>query len=274
MFTKVSKDQLADFRLIYHQTTGYSNPIIETVLYQDRGGNGMYYFGDLIDGNYFIFHRSGFCHMNFNIFENYINDSILKEIDSFLQLNIDVPKFLLFYNTPLKLIEYFKKVDKKYLKLRKRRRYQIDENRFLKIDENRYSIPQNHKLVKIQDCPIKDLNLFNLSLDKKFYNSYNDFFENSFGFVLYNENSLPMSISYLICKVGRNSECDLLTLPEYRQLGYGYICITNYVKESIKRKIEVGWDCFVDNHTNEWVKEYGYTKIIREYDFITFLNKP
>ena len=273
MFSKVTPDQLNDFRLIYHQTTGYSNPIIETVLYQDRGSNGIYYFGDLIDGNYFIFHRSGFCHMNFNLFENYIDDLILGEIDSFLQKNEDIPKFLMFYNTPIKFLGYLKKANKQYFKIRKRRRYQINEVSFLKMDEKNYSIPQNHKIVNIQDCPIQDLNLFNLALDKKFYNSYDDFLENSFGFVLYNEQSIPVSISYLICKVGRNSECDLLTLPEYRKHGYGYICITNYVKESILRKIEVGWDCFINNDTNKWVQEYGYTKIIREYDFVTFLNK-
>lgn len=273
MFYKVTPDLLTDFRLIYHQTTGYSNPIIETVLYRDKGGNGIYYFGDFKDGNYFIFHRSGFCHMNFCSFENYIDDNFLRKIDLFLQSNEDIPKFLMFYNTPVKLIEYLKKVDKKYLKIRKRRRYQIDENSFLKMGEKKYSVPHNHKLVNIRDCPINDLNLFKLDLDKKFYNSYDDFLENSFGYVLYNEFSKPVSISYLICSIGKNSECDLFTLPEYRQHGYGYICITNYVKESIIKKIEVGWDCFIDNHTNKWVQEYGYTRIIREYDFVTFLNK-
>lgn len=273
MFRKVTQVQIYDFRLIYHQTTNYSNPIIETVLYQDRGGNGIYYFGDLTDGNYFIFHRSGFCHINFNLFENYIDDKFLRGIDLFLQNNEAVPNFLMFYSTPPKLLEYFKQVGKKYFKIRRRIRYQIDENSFKEMDENKYSIPDKHKLLKIQDCPLADLKLFNLNLDRKYYNSYDDFLENSFGFLMYNEQSLPVSISYLICKVGRSSECDLLTLPEYRQHGYGFICISNYVKESIERKIEVGWDCFMDNYTNEWVKEYGYTKIIREYDFVTFLNK-
>ena len=44
----------------------------------------------------------------------------------------------------------------------------------------------------------------------------------------------------------------------------------NYVRESILRKVNVGWDCFVDNYSNKWAQQYGYTHIIREYDFVTF----
>ena len=72
MFQEVTKDILETFRLVYHQTTGYSNPIIETVLYNNKYG-GMYYYGDLVDANYFIFHRSGFAHINLNPFDNSID---------------------------------------------------------------------------------------------------------------------------------------------------------------------------------------------------------
>ena len=80
----------------------------------------------------------------------------------------------------------------------------------------------------------------------------------------------PVSISYLMCLVARNGECDLKTLPAFRNKGYGYITITNDVRESFSRKINVGWDCFVDNHTNKWVQQYGFTDIVREYDFVSF----
>jgi hypothetical protein len=70
--------------------------------------------------------------------------------------------------------------------------------------------------------------------------------------------------------VGCKSECDVKTLPDFRNKGYGYVTVTNYVRESFLRGVDVGWDCFVDNHTNKWVQQYGYTHVVREYDFVTF----
>jgi len=272
MFKEIGNDNLERFRIIYHQTTPYSNPIIETVLYQNKGG-GMYYAGDLIDGNYLIFHRSGFAHINFNPFDENLNEEFFREVDAFLETTPAIPDYLMFYHTPAILLDYWQTQEKQYFRIRKRRRYQIDDNHFMTLDPASYAVPAGHRLIPLQQCPYEDLEVFELSLDSKFYDSREQFLQNSFGFVLYNDENRPVSISYLMCLVGRNSECDLKTLPDLRNKGYGYINITNYVRESILRKINVGWDCFVDNHTNKWVKEYGYTHIIREYDFVTFLKR-
>src|SRR5262249_34030814 len=127
-----------------------------------------------------------------------------------------------------------------------------------------------HRLVPLQQCPYEDLESFELDLDRKFYDSHEDFLQNSFGFVLYDQGKQPASISYLAVLMGRNGEVDVKTKPEYRNRGYGYITLTNYVRESIIRKVNVGWDCFVDNHPTRWAQQYGNTHIVREYDFVTF----
>jgi hypothetical protein len=271
MFKEVTEDTLETFKIIYHQTTSYSNPIIETVLYQNKGG-GMYYYGDLIDGNYLIFHRSGFAHINFNAFADNMNIDFFQEIDDFIKNNPAIPDYLLFYHTPPNLQTFWVGQQKKHFKIRRRRRYQLDEIQFKRMDRSLYAVPPGHKLFSLQECPYEDLEIFGLSLDTKFYDSREQFLRDSFGFVLYNDESKPVSISYLMCLVGRNSECDLKTLPDFRNNGYGYINITHYVRESILRKINVGWDCFVDNHSNKWIGQYGYTSIIREYDFVSFLK--
>lgn len=272
MFKEVTKDQLEIFRLIYHQTTGFTNPIIESVLYQNKNGCGIYYWGRLTDGNYMVFHRSGCAHINFNTFDESLDLSLMKKLDDFIMYNSQIPDNLMFFYTPEKLINYWKTTEKRYFKVRRRRRYQIDYNQFMKLDPLLYKVPLNLEIRPIQKCTPEDL----LSLDKNlfstFYSSAEDFFQNCFGFVLFSETGKPMSIGYLLCYVGRDSECGLLTLPEFRNKGYGFITITNYVRESIIRKVNVGWDCYMTNHTNEWVKMYGYTHIIREYDCVTFLK--
>lgn len=272
MFKKVTSDVLTDFRLIYHQTTGYSNPIIESVLYQNRKGCDMYYWGDLIDGNYLIFHRSGFSHINLNPFDKSINQNFFKELDNFMEKNSEVPEYLLFYHAPKNLINYWKKQKKKHFKIRRRRRYQIDENFIMTLDESHFSPPANHELRSLHDCPYDDLASFNLSLESKFYDSKEEFLSKSYGFVLYNENKKPTSLIFLICLVGRNGEHSVTTLPEFRNKGYGHLVTINCVRESIARKINFGWDVFVENHSNNWAQKNNYGKIIHEYDLISFLK--
>jgi GNAT acetyltransferase len=269
MFTEVTEASKEQFKLIYHQTTAYLNPIIETVLYENNRGK-MYFYGDLLDRKYLIFHRSGFAHINLDAFDETLDTVFFQELDAFIRDNPDIPNYFMFYHTPAALLHYWKEQEKKYFKIRTRRRYQIDRTHFMKLEQSLYAVPPNHQLISLQQSPWKDLESFNLSLDSKFYDSREQFLQNSFGFVLYNEDAQPVSMSYLICQVGRNSECDLKTLPAFRNKGYGYITITNYVRESFLRGINVGWDCFVDNHTNKWVQQqYGYTDF-REYDFVTF----
>jgi hypothetical protein len=271
MFKEVTQDILETFRIIYHQTTGYSNPIIETVLY--KGGSGkIYYYGDLVDANYFIFHRSGFSHINLNPFDKEINPVFFREVDDFLKKTPAIPDFLMFYHTPPDLKLYWAGQQKSNFKIRRRIRYQIDNSHFMELDRLSYAVPPDHRLLPLRECPQEDLEVFGMALDSKFFDSMDDFLQRSFGFVLYNEDAKPVSVGYSMCLIGRNSECDLKTLPEFRNRGYGFITITNYVRESILRKINVGWDCFVENHTNQWAIHYGYTDIIREYDFVSFLK--
>src|SRR4030095_14074010 len=111
MFKEVTSQELERFRIIYHQTTNYSNPIIETVLYQNKGG-GMFYWGDMIEGNYLVFHRTGFGHINFNPFDDSLNENFFKQLDAFIKETSAIPDYLLFYHTPEPLLSYWKNQEK------------------------------------------------------------------------------------------------------------------------------------------------------------------
>jgi GNAT acetyltransferase len=278
MFTEVTDATKEQFRIIYHQTTEYSFPIIETVLYEDNRGK-MYFYGDLLDGNYLIFHRTGFAHINLHSFDENVNATFFQEMDAFIKDNPDIPDYLMFFHTPAKLLAYWKEQPKRHFQVRKRQRYHIDRNHFMKLDPSLSLVPPNHRLLPLHQCPQADLVAFDPALNRKFYDSWEQFTQNSFGFVLYNEDGQPVSMSHLICLVGRNGECDLKTLPDFRNKGYGYVTITHYVRESFLRRINVGWDCFVDNQTNHkslrpdvnrWIQQYGHTHLVKEYELVTF----
>ena len=195
MFTEVTDTNKEQFRIIYHQTTPYSNPIIETVLYQDNRGR-MYFYGDLLDGNYVIFHRAGFAHINLDPFDETLDPALFPELDAFIRDNPDIPDYLMFYHTPARLLHYWKEKGKKHFRIRRRRRYQIDRNQFMRLEPSAYAVPPNHRLRPLQECPYADLETFDLSLNAKFYDSSEQLFQNSFGFVLYNE-SAPARIDKL-----------------------------------------------------------------------------
>src|SRR5215475_7965798 len=115
MFKEVTNDIIDRFRLIYHQTTPYSNPIIESVLYQNKGG-GMYYCGDLLDTNYLIVHRAGFSHINLNPFDRSMGSAFFAELDAFIKDTPAIPNYLMFYNTPETLLRYWQKQEKTYFR--------------------------------------------------------------------------------------------------------------------------------------------------------------
>jgi hypothetical protein len=239
----------------------------------------MYFYGDLLDGNYLIFHRTGFAHINFHVPEESMTTAFFQELDAFIENNAEIPDYLMFFHTPTTLLAYWKEQPKKYFQIRKRQRYHIDRNHLMKLDEPLALVPPNHRLLPLRDCPQADLGLFDPAVNSKFYDSWDEFLQNSFGFVLYNEDDRPVSMSHLLCLVGRNGECDLKTLPEFQSKGYGYVTITYFIRESFVRRINVGWDCFVNNQAkhkslrpdvNDWIRQYGNTKLVREYDLVTF----
>ena len=116
MFKKVMNNELEYFRIIYHQTTGYSNPIIESVLYSKRKTGNMYFWGDMIEGNYMIFHNSGWSHINFNsYYQHEQNTLFFQKLDQFIKFENSIPDYLMLYNTPESLIDYWSNKDKKYL---------------------------------------------------------------------------------------------------------------------------------------------------------------
>lgn len=272
MIKLLEPEMIGKFITLYHNRVNFTNPIIESVIYDETRSLGrIYYWGNLNDGNFFICHRSGYAHLQYN--EENILSQELHDIDSFIYKNDEIPEYLMFYHLPESIKVFWSNLDKKYFRIRKRRRYQVNELLFQEMDQAVYNIPDNFKLLGINKCSRKDLLLFDKDLFSKFYNSEKDFKKNSLGFILYNESGSPVALIYLICEVHSHGEYSVITLPEYRNNGYGHLITINCVRESIQKKIDFGWDVFVDYHSDSWIKKNNYGKMIREYDFITFLRR-
>lgn len=277
MFKQLTRDEVAAFRPIYHQTTPWPNPIIESILYDDakRALGTVHCFGDVLDGNYIITHRSGFTYVHFNPDGIGIGAGFSKSVDEYMQVNEAFSHYLMFYVMPPALLEHLKAQSKEHFNMRSRRKYRIDVAHFNRMDQRIHVVPEGHRLVSLVEAGTDVLAGMQHKLDSRFYNSWNDFLDNSFGFVLFNAEGAAVALAYTMCTVGRIADVDLVTLPEHRKKGYGAMIITHLVRECHRRHLEAHWDCFVSNHTDKLVREvYGVERVYLSYDMVTYLNRP
>ncbi len=277
MFRRSTPEEVAAFRPIYHQTTPWPNPIIESVLYDDRGrGLGaVFCYGDPLNANYVITHRSGFTYAHINPDRTGVAADYEAAIDRFMQDEPAFSHYLMFYAMPDALATYITAQGKPHFNRRTRRKYRIDVRHFETIDPTIYTVPEGHRLLTLREAGAGILAAFEHKLEQRFYNSWDDLIDNSSGYVLLDPEGAPVALAYVMCQVGRIADIDLIVRPEHRKRGYGAMIITHLVRECHRRGLEAHWDCFITNHTDKLVREvYGVERIYLEYDMITYLNRP
>lgn len=277
MFTRLTREEVMAFRPIYHQTTPWPNPIIESVLYAGEGRTlgTVHCHGDVRDTNYIITHRSGFTYVHFNPDGTGSGPEMPQLVDTYLQVEPSFSHYLMFYAMPPVLLEHLRGQNKPHFNVRQRCKYRIDRRHFEGIDPAIYQVPEGHRLVTLAEAGKAVLSALQHKLDSRFYDSWEDLLENSFGFVLFNAEGVAVALAYTMCVVGHIADIDLITRPEHRKKGYGAMIITHLVRECHRRHLEAHWDCFTANHTDKLVREvYGVERIYLTYDMVTYLNRP
>lgn len=272
-FRPLSRREVGAFRPIYHQTTPWPNPIIESILYDDsRPGLGsVHCFGDVLDTNYVVTHRSGFTYVHFG----QGGADLAPVLDRYMQAEAAFSHYLMFYAMPPALLEHLRGQDKAHFNVRPRRKYRIDRARFDRIDPAIYVFPAGYRLAELKEVDIPVLAGLQHKLDSRFYDSWDDFLANSFGYVLLAPDGSAVALAYVMCIVGHIADVDLITLPPHRKQGHGARIITHLVRECHRRHLEAHWDCFTANHTDKLVREvYGVDHIYLSYDMVTYLNRP
>jgi len=83
----------------------------------------------------------------------------------------------------------------------------------------------------------------------------------------------PASICYAAAEADHRAEIDVLTLPEYRNLGLGKIAVIDFVKQCFKLSVNPLWDCFTNNAGSMMLcKSVGFVAFRTPYPFYT-INK-
>lgn len=241
----------------YYETIS-KYPIINAVLSKEQDG---YVYADIKRENLFVCAKYGWSLL---LAKDKSQKGVLFE---FLKRNNDIPDYIHLYSPDNVLIDYIKQTWPKY-KIRNRCQFRCYGN-IKKIND----VPKDFYLEKIANIDFSQLNIFNLDLEKRYWNSKEDFINKAIGVCLLNANKEPIGICYSICIIDNISEIDIYVLPDYQGFGFGKILTHYYVFLCQQRGITAHWDAFTNNIASvELVKKMKFKKI-NEYTLVsTFLR--
>lgn len=237
-------------------------PLVNAVLDNLQDGN---IFLDDAGGVLFIIHKAGFSYLTHN-----------DRVDCFKTFGVlleseEIPVYFHVYDPPLHLIDFcLEKSEIVNIKIRKRIQLKFKDAK-LKLAGG--SLPEKYTIQQINSDNFNKLSIFNLLLERKFWKSKEDFEENSFGFCVFNEADLPISICYAACIAQNTAEIDVATLPEYQKRGLANIAVTAFVNHCIQHKITANWDCFEDNYGSLKTAENVGFSYIMTYPFLSIFNQ-
>jgi hypothetical protein len=149
----------------------------------------------------------------------------------------------------------------------------------LVIDPARLQNAQTAGATKPHDITTTDIHSINVaSLDRcfgvaqRFWRSQNDFVEHSNAIVsLYR--GQPAAICYAAAVANSRAEIDVLTLPEFRQLGAAKWAVIHFVNRCHTRGLQPLWDCFSNNQASlKLCRSVGFVAHGEPYPFFTINN--
>ncbi|NOT12365.1 MAG: GNAT family N-acetyltransferase [Methylococcaceae bacterium] len=106
----------------------------------------------------------------------------------------------------------------------------------------------------------------------RFWRTPADFILKSNAVVVFYEGE-PASLCYAAAEANHYVEIDVLTLPEYRNLGLAKLAVVNFVNQCFGLSLHPLWDCFTNNLGSMMLcKSVGFTAPKAPYPFFT-INK-
>lgn len=107
---------------------------------------------------------------------------------------------------------------------------------------------------------------------ERFWRGRKDFIHQSNAIVALYEGK-PAAICYAAALADRRAEIDVLTLPEFRQLGAGKLAVMHFVGRCIEQSLHPLWDCFSNNAGSvQLCQSVGFSARGEPYPFFT-VNK-
>jgi RimJ/RimL family protein N-acetyltransferase len=247
----------------YNQEANTNFPLINAVLMGLQ--DGLVFRDEEDDPSLFILHKSGF---------SYFIDKSKIDYDGILNWlvgSIKTPTYFHVYNAEQPLISFCEgKKDQINIKVRKRVQLKFKGE---KNPPKEFPPPLNYSVRRINSENFKKLSIFNLELENKFWRSEMNFIDDGFGYCVFNEADLPVSICYSACIARQKAEIDVATLPQFQNKGLAKCAVNSFVNHCNENDIIANWDCFEDNLGSLRTAESIGFEQIANYDLLSIFNK-
>ena len=190
------------------------------------------------DDNYFIVHKAGFC-------------SLIQQTDCLPALMAlfkqdGFPQYFHVYDAGVEIIQAVQ-ADKNAYNTRVRERVQLS---YSNKDVMGVQNIEGYSIETVSASNFDSLSVFNLDLDKRFWNNKESFIQHSHGVVVRNLQQQPVSLCYAAAVAGKIAEVDVCTSEEYRGRGLAKLAVTGFINHCIGNQLIPNWDCFKDNQSS------------------------
>lgn|GEM_PF-1442916 len=243
----------------------YSFPLIAVVLENKQAGN-IYANDNVAPTLAFIIHKSGFSYL----FIKEVSSINFMEFIEFLVESEDIPEYFHIYEPPLSLIgalTHFKEIS---FKIRKRIQLRFGSTKVIAPSIKNTNIQLITQ--KISSDNFSLLDNFNLFIANKFWESKKLFLLSGFGVIIFS-NNVPACVCYSACLVNSIAEIDIVTKPEFQNLGIGKFAVSQFINQGLEKNVLSNWDCF-ENNTSSYklALSIGFQPI-KSYDFLSIFVK-
>lgn len=234
-------------------------PLINAVIEKQQEGK-IYKLAE----NYFILHKAGFCYYSFKEKKNIQGTQMLQLIAE----DKTIPDYIHIYDATQELAEEAMKDVRFNAKVRTR-----IQLKFTSGIVEATSMPAGYYMEPIREDNFMVMEVFGLDIDSKFWKSQQDFLRFGFGYCIFNEKRLPLSVCYTACVVNNEAEIDVITRSGFLQKGLAKAAVAAFTNHCIGKNIIANWDCFEENIGSLKTAESLGFKTTRKYSFLSIYKK-
>lgn len=196
---------------------------------------------------FFVMHKFGFCQSSQNVTCAFLKEVVAKLHES------NVPK-LRWYNPPGIAETVFDNIS-------------VSERVQLQYKGNSFEADNTGvRIESINPENAGDLEIFDVDIFHRFWNSKNDVLEHCIGNILYVDDA-PASLVYSAGFSNRLAEIDIVTQEAYRGRGLATTNTKRFVNHCLERDLIPNWDCYCNNLPSYKLAKKLNFKENRKYSF-------
>lgn len=259
MIKQQKKDYPAISELYNGGSVGSFFPLIGAVLNGMQDGE-VYADNATEPGQFYVEHRFGFAQIfgeRHQTFEAMLERHFLEKSFTAPKVRLYTPKLPNFLSSPAwdNMLSF-------------RQRFVIDPEGLSKAHSANSKQSRRMTTTNVDAQNVAEMDR-SFGVVERFWRDRKDFIDQSNAIVSLYEGK-PAAICYAAAVADRRAEVDVLTLPEFRQLGAGKLAVMLFLSRCFEQSLHPLWDCFSNNAGSvQLCQSVGFAACGEPYPFFT-----